>query len=406
MVDWRRVAAAAAATVLISMAAVGTLMATKPTVLEQFVYQTQVDPSNQVFSYSTSVAPEKGNFVYSTTMEPSQQVHTYSTQMTSQPSTFTYSTTYQEQPSSFTYSTMVQPEQTQFTYTGTPTGQGAGFNTYIAQQVDPKTIVNGYVQPQASNEEWYTVPIGSLHPLDVAGTPGLGNVESVNPDGTARAMAPLTLSGERADGTVSTEDARGRRMGLKEQRGREEQLLQVPDKSREMERIFRTPVDQVASLTAKERTMWAKHVIAEVKRAKWLKNIATLSIAQVKKLSPADQKLWAKATLKQANLQWANSASHLVHKELSSKKGPAAAHQGPGVMSGQRVKSREGQKGVVTSRPDMFGMPDLSGPWSSKSNKLPSSLAEINSSLRTDTPCGVECMRRAEEAARSMLPTS
>eukprot|EP00960_Hanusia_phi_P059911 764326-Hanusia_phi.AAC.1 len=116
-----------------------------------------------------------------------------------------------------------QPEQSQFTYTGTPTGQGSGFNTYIAQQLPPIPALLDLLAFVLTVPSFCTSPSSIIRSRR-----GRGNVESVNPDGTARAMAPLTLSGEQEDGTVSSVDARGRRQALKQTRGREQELLQVP----------------------------------------------------------------------------------------------------------------------------------------------------------------------------------
>eukprot|EP00961_Rhodomonas_salina_P168222 2267736-Rhodomonas_salina.3 len=164
--------------------------------------------------------------------------------------------------SSYQYDT-TQPAS-DYTYTAMPSSDGLTF--YNAQETSPQmTVINGYATEGNNMEQWNTIPVGTLHPLDTAGDWESGAFNSINPDGTARASAPLTLSGERADGTVKSEDARASRgMGLVPSQlkgARLTELLQLPARSERA--IWNTPSSKVEKLSPHDQQVWAKHVMAQ-----------------------------------------------------------------------------------------------------------------------------------------------
>ena len=160
---------------------------------------------DNTYTYSTAVAPADQTFTYNTEFAAKPDAYTYSTAVEPQDGTYTYLTAPQAAaPDEYTYSTNAGGPAL-YTYNAAP--EGGGLATYNAQEVGAQgSVINGYVQGDKP-EMWYNVPIGEIHPLDTAGRWDSGQVTSINPDSTARASAPLTLTGERADGTVASEDS-------------------------------------------------------------------------------------------------------------------------------------------------------------------------------------------------------
>jgi hypothetical protein len=224
-----------------------------PTSLETYTYTADVPTAqpDQVYTYGTSVLGDNtytyttsvagdNTYSYTTAVAPTQQTFTYNTNAAVAPESFAYSTTVAPQDNTYTYVAGPQAAaQDAYTYTANPAGGpalytynanagGDTLSTYNAQEVNPQmTTINGYVQDNKP-EQWWNVPIGEIHPLDTAGRWDLGAVHAINPDSTARASAPLTLTGERADGTVASEDSTRPAPEDRLRAARTTQLLEMP----------------------------------------------------------------------------------------------------------------------------------------------------------------------------------
>ena len=203
-----------------------------------YTYGTSVLGDN-TYTYTTSVAGDN-TYSYTTAVAPTQQTFTYNTNAAVAPESFAYSTTVAPQDNTYTYVAGPQAAaQDAYTYTANPAGGpalytynanagGDTLSTYNAQEVNPQmTTINGYVQDNKP-EQWWNVPIGEIHPLDTAGRWDLGAVHAINPDSTARASAPQTLTGERADGTVASEDSTRPAPEDRLRAARTTQLLEMP----------------------------------------------------------------------------------------------------------------------------------------------------------------------------------
>ena len=193
--------AAAASIVVATVAALAVLVAVgRPRVtgwasLEGYAYAASGAPDDHgTFTYTTSMAPAEQTFTYNTAVEPAAQTYTYTTGLAPAQDTYTYTTAMDSAPAEFTYTT---------------SGGDAGMSSFTAQELSPQmTTIDGYVRDDATKKEaFWNVPIGEIHPLDTAGRWDLGQFASINPDSTARANAPLTLTGERADGTPASGDS-------------------------------------------------------------------------------------------------------------------------------------------------------------------------------------------------------
>lgn len=339
-------------------------------------------------------------YTYSTAVAPTDQTFTYNTQMAAKPDAYTYSTAVEPQDNTYTYLAGPQAAgQEEFTYSTNAGGpalytynaapEAGGLTTFNAQEVGAQgSVINGYVEGDKP-ELWYNVPIGEIHPLDTAGRWDSGQVTSINPDSTTRASAPLTLTGERADGTVASEDStrppaedRLRAGGAATTKLLElPELMQLSRRQRvrsvkfnaqalakkmhvsqaRLRRIYSTPVSGVGRLSAEERKLWANHVILAAKKKQLRHMVDRTPVSKVKELPKKEQMEWAKHVLKRSKLRWAQSASRLVRNELhpAAKAGSAPHLRDKHHISVEPLPAR-GKAGKV----DTFGMPELRGPWS------------------------------------------
>jgi len=404
-----------------------------------YSYQTST-PGDNTYTYTTSMAGDN-TYTYSTAMAPAEQTFTYNTNMgAAAPDAYTYTTAAAPQDNTYTYLAGPQAaEPNEYTYTANAAGgpalytydassPDAGLSTYNAQEVNSQmTTINGYVQDDKP-EQWWNVPMGELHPLDTAGAWDSGAVNAINPDSTVRSSAPLTLTGERADGTVASEDSTRPPPEDRLKAARTTQLLQMPElwqrkplthpkmhaqkfnalavakgahlNKATLNKIYKTPVGNVGRLSKEERKLWASHVILQAKKQQMRRMVFHTPVAQVKSLPKKEQKQWAQHVLAQSKLHWANGASRLVNRELhpkriSDKKGLRNKHS----IAIEPLPSR-GRAGKV----DTFGMPELRGAWSG--GMVPQTTQEISNELNSKRPCGLLCHQRAVSAVRGMLPTS
>eukprot|EP00292_Cryptomonas_paramecium_P014038 CAMPEP_0113687914 /NCGR_PEP_ID=MMETSP0038_2-20120614/16217_1 /TAXON_ID=2898 /ORGANISM="Cryptomonas paramecium" /LENGTH=234 /DNA_ID=CAMNT_0000608615 /DNA_START=83 /DNA_END=784 /DNA_ORIENTATION=- /assembly_acc=CAM_ASM_000170 len=226
-------------------------------VREQYTYTQVMEPQSQ-YTYSAEL--------------PSQGIYQYNIQSTADQGGQSYSYSVDTQPQDknmFTYSANVQPE---------------GTSVYAAEPAAPQTTtITGYATlPQ---EQWNTIPIGTLHPLDTAGNWKLGSFSSLNPDGTARASAPLTLSGERDDGTVRADARSPRNRGLVEALHARTTALALSTSSE--------PMSSASGMSPEAQRRWADDVL-EWRRQQ---EIYSASPRQVLVMPAADRRLWARHTL-------------------------------------------------------------------------------------------------------------
>ena len=337
---------------------------------------------DNTYTYSTAVAPTDQTFTYNTEFAAKPDSYTYSTAAAApQGSSYTYLAAPQAgAPDEYTYSTNAGGPAL-YTYNAAP--EGGGLTTFNAQEVGAQgSVINGYVQGDKP-EIWYNVPIGEIHPLDTAGRWDLGQVNSINPDSTARAGAPLTLTGERADGTVASEDSTRPPPEDRLAAAHTTKLFEMPQllqrnmhtekfnalaltkkmhvSQARLRRIYATPVAGVGKLSPEERKLWANHVILAAKKKQLQRMVDHTPVAKVKQLPKSEQMQWAKHVLKRAKLHWANAASRLVRRDLHPHAKYAKAHQ---LRDKHHIAVEplpaQGKAGTV----DTFGMPELRGPWS------------------------------------------
>eukprot|EP00286_Rhodomonas_abbreviata_P019872 CAMPEP_0181315408 /NCGR_PEP_ID=MMETSP1101-20121128/15361_1 /TAXON_ID=46948 /ORGANISM="Rhodomonas abbreviata, Strain Caron Lab Isolate" /LENGTH=383 /DNA_ID=CAMNT_0023422617 /DNA_START=26 /DNA_END=1177 /DNA_ORIENTATION=+ len=347
-----------------------------PSLAEYTAYPTE-SPGSNTYEYTTMVAPSDQTYTYSTTA-PEEGPYSYSTT--------------QEQGGTYTYNAAPQD---------------GGLTFYNAQETVPQmTVINGYAQTGPSMEKWYTMPVGTLHPLDTAGDWDAGAFDSVNPDQTIRASAPLTLSGEREDGTVAA-DARSARptfaMPSHLAAGRVTELLELPSKSA----VWNTPASKVAKLSPEDQKKWAKHVMEEHR----LHKVWRTPAASVKSLPAAEQKEWAKhvveeakehAASKKGDAKWTAKVQDLLSPSSSSSKHQQQVKAAMLAAAKRRAAAKKHAKAQF----DTFGMAELSGAFSGDGFKdlADQSLAGIQASLADHRPCGPACRQRAVQAAQDMIP--
>ena len=308
----------------------------------------------------------------------------------------------------------------EYTYS-TVQGSDADLTTYNAQPVagGGMTTITGYAaEPK---EKWWNVPIGTMHPLDTAGAWNGGSVDSVNQDRTVRMGAPLTLSGEREDGTVASNDvphgeqydyARARRRGLRPAQlkgGRLTSLAGVDGAA-----SHATLAAEVQSLSPAEQKKWGRHVL---KAAGLHRVLRDLPLSQVKALPPHYRREWARLTEQAAGLAARPARLSAVAKlELSraqklsreQERMRAAIARMPRFKAPRRpafkAPSIWDSSPARTPRVDEFGMPELRGAFSRGVAGGSANLREMAMGLRTDTPCGALCKQRALEAASDAIP--
>ena len=258
------------------------------------------------------------------------------------------------------------------------------------------------------------MPIGTLHPLDTAGKWESGTFDSLNPDGTTRAMAPLTLSGERQDGAVASDARRKTTTGLKNSDVRFTAL-----KLLESDSIFSTPASKVHSLSPEDQKLWADHVLAMRRQ----KEIFSASPKEVLTMKKPEQKLWAEHTIQEYKHELALKSSHRWANKverLFSTKSRAHLHKSENQNLGKRYDNaavrRFGRKKIlhaqhivtkkaVTPEParfDSFGFPELNSP---DYQMVPiESRHRISESLRTHRACDQACLQLAQSLVRNELP--
>jgi hypothetical protein len=264
--------------------------------------------------------------------------------------------------------------------------------------------------------QWNTIPIGTLHPLDTAGKWESGTFDSLNPDGTTRTMAPLTLSGERQDGAVASDARHKRTVGLLNPRARLTSLMQL-----HLGDVLSTPVSKVRNLSPKEQKLWADHVLERQKQ----KEIFSASPKQVLTMTGAEQKLWAEHTLQEyqhrleskRSKRWATQVEKLLHlhngadRAMEKNTKELEQHDGQRKKSSPRGQPRALDMHKVTTLRsrmhkaaafDTYGFPEL---------KLPSSIVQpiqtrhqMSESLRTNRKCDKACIQLAQSLVRNQLP--
>jgi len=248
-------------------------------------------PGENTYAYTTSMAPADQTFTYNANPEVAPTSFSYTTAVEPQDNTYTYVAGPQAAtPSEYTYSANAAGGPALYTYDASSPADT--LSTYNAQEVNGQmTTINGYVQDNKP-EQWWNVPMGEIHPLDTAGRWDLGAVTAINPDSTARASAPLTLTGERADGTVASEDSTRPPPEDRLSMARTTKLLEMPTlwqhashaklhrqkfnalavargahlTQGRLQAIYHTPVSKVGKLSPEERKLWASHVILEAKK--------------------------------------------------------------------------------------------------------------------------------------------
>jgi len=337
-----------------------------------------------VFEYQAMVPAAGQTYTYSTTTQPADQTYTYSTMM-------------QPQDQTYTYSTMQQPQQGEYTYTAMPGSDGQTF--YNAEETVPQmTVINGYANEDNNNmEKWFTLPVGTLHPLDIAGDWQMGAFDSINPDGTTRASAPLTLSGERSDGTVAADARANRRAGLAPAQFKAARFTELLQKSSQP--VWKTPIAKVAKLSPADQRRWAKHVMA----AHELHEVWATKSKDVSRLSPAEQREWAAHVVAEAkqhaaamrgDAKWAAKVQRLLAAQQHGARG-----------AGVRGAAAQQQR-VQGPRFDRFGFPELRGQFAGAAAEglAAQSPAAMARALRDGAPCGPGCQQRAVAAAFNALP--
>ena len=255
--------------------------------------------------------------------------------------------------------------------------------------------------------QWNTIPVGSLHPLDTAGKWESGTFDSINPDGSSRVMAPLTLSGEREDGAVASEARRKTFAGLKDRNhARFSKLAELGTNA-----VYSVPISKLRTLSPEDQKRWANHVLQMRRR----QEIFSASPKQVLTMTPVEQKLWAQHTLRAYRNQllarksnqskrWASQVERLMHLHKAVAKSPQS-------KSEHTIRASKGSAVPPVSHQDLarkatvfdgFGFPELTSP-SSKVGHIQTRL-QITSSLQTHRKCDASCLKLARMLAQNQLP--
>uniref|UniRef100_A0A7S0MMI8 Uncharacterized protein n=1 Tax=Cryptomonas curvata TaxID=233186 RepID=A0A7S0MMI8_9CRYP len=360
------------------------------------------------YNYAGEIKLEE--YTYSQINQPQVQ-YTYTQNQESTPTAYTYAV----QPSNensggYNYEAVVNGGQGDgyYTYT-TNAAQGGQGLTYTAEPApEQMTVINGYAtEPQ---EKWNTIPVGTLHPLDTAGKWESGTFDSINPDGSSRVMAPLTLSGEREDGAVASEARRKPSVGLKGRaRAQFSSLAELGSST-----VFSVPISKVVNLSTEDQKRWANHVLQMRRR----QEIFSASPKQVLTMTPAEQKLWAQHTLRAYRNQllakqsrqgkrWASQVEKLMHlhKVAAHNRKSTGAHPHGATRASKPSAVPPVSHKAVTRKAtvfDGFGFPELKSP-SPNVAQIQTRL-QITRSLQSHRRCDASCLKLARMLAQDQLP--